>query len=176
MDRSSVGVSFKPPFITRPVWNIRYGRDEISDSEGRVVCYCPLESPATAMILTLLNGSPAAVVPATIDGAAKEVGELAVSKGWWTTPRTPLEIHALIHSEIAEATEAVRKGEPHMWTAPLKEGEKIGKPEGEAFELADAVIRIMDYFHHQNWPLAAAIQGKMIYNATRSWRHGGKKA
>ena len=41
----------------------------------------------------------------------KECHELAKSKGWWDgEERSDLEILALMHSEIAEATECVRKG------------------------------------------------------------------
>jgi len=49
------------------------------------------------------------------------------------------------------------------------------KPEGEAVELADAVIRIMDYFESKGWDLEHVIELKHDYNKTRSYRHGGKK-
>jgi hypothetical protein len=50
----------------------------------------------------------------------------------------------------------------------------IAKPEGEAVELADAVIRIGDYFAMRGWDLEAVVKLKMNYNATRPHRHGGK--
>jgi NTP pyrophosphatase (non-canonical NTP hydrolase) len=99
----------------------------------------------------------------------KMVHELAKLKGWHDgTPRTALEIHMLIVSEIAEATEAVRKNEPHIfWMYD-------GKPEGELVELADAVIRILDYCEVNGWDLEEAIAEKHSYNETRSYRHGNK--
>jgi len=91
---------------------------------------------------------------------------LAKEKGWYETERTPLEYHMLIVSEVAEATEAVRSGQPPTNT---------GKPEGEMIELADAVIRIMDYFEYRGFDLEGAIRTKHEYNKTRPHRHGGKK-
>ena len=49
------------------------------------------------------------------------------------------------------------------------------KPCGEAIELADVVIRIMDYFGHKKWNLEKCIEMKMKYNKGRAYRHGGKK-
>ena len=83
-------------------------------------------------------------------------------------PRTPLEVHALIHSEISEATEQVREGRLPYY----EDGE--GKPEGEAVELADAIIRIADYFGFMGWDLNDIITKKMIFNKSRPHRHGGK--
>ena len=98
---------------------------------------------------------------------AKEIHENAVSKGWWDQERNPLEIHALIHSEISEATECARNGEPDFHVDE-------GKPEGEAVELADAVIRILDYAAKRGWDFDAVVKAKMEYNKTRPHRHGGK--
>lgn len=92
----------------------------------------------------------------------------AVKSGWWIEEKPPLEIHMLIVSEIAEATEAARKDHPPVYL----DG---NKPEGEAVELADAVIRIADYFGHRGWDLEQIIRQKMDYNATRPFRHGGKR-
>jgi hypothetical protein len=75
----------------------------------------------------------------------------------------------LVVSEVAEATEAVRAGFPYLYFAD-------GKPEGEAAELADAVIRVMDYFEARGWDLEATIAIKHAYNKERSYRHGGKLA
>jgi len=100
----------------------------------------------------------------------KKAHGMAKKKGWHETERTPLEIHALIHSEIAEATEQVREGASAFYANP----QDRKKPEGEAVELADAVIRIADYFGKKGWDLERVIKKKMAYNASRPHRHGGK--
>ena len=89
-------------------------------------------------------------------------------KGWHDSPRSSLEIHALIHSEISEATEECRNGHKDFYVAD-------GKPEGEAVELVDAVIRIADYFGSKGWDLEKIIKAKMSYNEGRPYRHGGKR-
>ena len=49
------------------------------------------------------------------------------------------------------------------------------KPEGVAVELADCVIRILDYCGHAGIDIEEAIRIKHEYNKTRPYRHGGKK-
>lgn len=134
----------------------------------------------------------------------KEIHSNAVQHGWWKTfengkamEKNPLEIHALIHSEIAEATEEARKEKPSVYCVYegnelqldgtydegnaklpadyVKEAFLVCKPEGELVELADAVIRVMDYCESRGWDLGAAITLKHEYNKTRPFRHGGKK-
>lgn len=95
----------------------------------------------------------------------------AKDKGFWDTFKGTnderLSKHMLMVSELAEATESVRKGEESTyWDGP--------KPEGEAVELADCAIRIMDYFGQMKWDLEAVIVSKHNYNVTRERLHGKK--
>lgn len=133
----------------------------------------------------------------SINQWVSEIHSYAKEKGWWDAPqRTPLEIHMLVVSEVAEASECVRNGEPpiHYGTLPDSvssmgfdfiesnnryllspwEGGKQIKCEGEAVELVDAVIRIMDYFGAKGWDLEAVMEAKHAYNQKRPYRHGGK--
>lgn len=108
----------------------------------------------------------------TISALCSKAHEMAVEKGWWDVPeRSALEIHALIHSEVSEATEAVRNGLA-CW---VQDGPEQ-KPEGELSEMADIVIRVCDWCSKNDWDLEAAIVRKMAFNQTRGYRHGGKKA
>ena len=104
----------------------------------------------------------------TVNGLVKEVHELAKEKGWWDgVPRSPLEIYMLAVGELSEAVEDVRANKPEFY----KEGEK---PCGEAIEVVDCMIRLMDYAGYRKWDLEALIEMKLRYNETRARRHGGK--
>ena len=106
----------------------------------------------------------------TIKDWQREIHQLAREKGWYDSKqRTPLEIHMLIVSEIAEATEAVRNNELEIYV------KDDGKWEGEAVELADALIRILDYAESRGWDMDQIVNNKHEYNKTRAYRHGGKK-
>ena len=106
-----------------------------------------------------------------INEAAKEIHENARAHGWWDEERSFPEVLALIHSEISEALEEYRNG--HGATE-IYYGDN-GKPEGIPIELADAIIRILDYCGYAGIDIDAAITGKHGYNKSRPFRHGGKK-
>jgi hypothetical protein len=53
-------------------------------------------------------------------------------------------------------------------------GAALPKPEGVPSELADVIIRIFDDARSWNIDIAAAMKRKMLFNATRPLRHGGK--
>lgn len=66
---------------------------------------------------------------------------------------------ALIHSEASESLEAIRKGEAA----------------NEAEELADVIIRILDYAGWKGIDLQREVVEKMKHNETRGFKHGGKR-
>lgn len=104
--------------------------------------------------------------------------QTAKNKGWWGPKRDEDRVAAclaLIHSEVSEALEEVRKGPEAYDVHYQTNADDPFKPEGMVVELADAVIRIADLCGALNLDLADALITKMKYNETRSHRHGGKK-
>lgn len=104
----------------------------------------------------------------------------SLNAGWHTDTKTGQlidrnkgEMLCLIHSEISEAMEGERKGlmDDHLPHRVMAE-----------VELADAVIRIMDYAGRFKYDIGGAIIEKMEYNSNRldhklenRGKAGGKK-
>lgn len=118
--------------------------------------------------IDLLDSIPAAdVAPVTtLNELTKEIHDNAVSHGWWDEPRNLLEIVALCHSELSEAVEEYRAGRPMVWA------NEDGKPEGIATEMADCLIRILDWFGHEGLDTDEIVRQKMAYNRGRPYKHG----
>ena len=49
------------------------------------------------------------------------------------------------------------------------------KPEGNAAELADVIIRVLDYCAYAGIDIENVLEVKHEYNKSRPYRHGGKK-
>lgn len=93
-----------------------------------------------------------------------------VDRGWWdmgVENRNKAEMLMLMVTELAEACEALRK--PHLKDEHLPDEDAVG------LELADTVIRIMDYCGAYNIDLGDLIVKKLDYNRTRAYKHGNKK-
>ena len=99
-----------------------------------------------------------------------------LSNGWFDSNRTLAEDIVLIATELGELGECLRDSEhpaPEHWY----NGEKL-KPEGIMSELADILIRVLDMAVRNEGEagisIGSAVAEKLIYNASRGHRHGGK--
>lgn len=118
-----------------------------------------------------------------INDWTKTIHQNAVDHGWWEEARSLPEILMLCVSELAEALEEYRDGRPLVWFKqlvtpryqPNGEDKTPNKPEGVAVELADCIIRILDYCGKENIDIEAIMLAKHEYNKSRPYRHGGKK-
>src|ERR1044072_9321190 len=93
------------------------GRGAASSAAGRSERYCRMKSLTTM---------------------AAEVAALNTEKGWRTGDVSWGDHTALLHTEIAEATDAYRVRKLAEYTT------STGKPDDVASELADALIRLLD--------------------------------
>lgn len=130
---------------------------------------------------------------------AKDIHKNSVEHGWWDEPRSFGDIVALCHSELSEALEEYRNGMPDIYyrcKVNIEEGyegketiadgskdcnipceecsDRCAKPEGIAVELADCIIRILDFCGKEGIDIDSIVRIKHEYNKSRPYRHGGK--
>ena len=124
---------------------------------------------------------------------ANEIHKTAVEHGWWNPAPSFGEVVALCHSELSEALEEHRADRPMVYADQIVEASELDdglemqrttdlrqfspddKPEGIAVEMADCLIRILDWAAHEGVDMDAVVRAKMDYNKTRPYRHGGKR-
>ena len=106
-----------------------------------------------------------------INALASTVYQNAVDHGFHEVstrePRDHCVRIALMHTELAELTEAIRLGNP-----PSRNIEGFSEAEEE---VADLVIRALDYAAFDDMRLGEAIVAKIAFNAGRPKMHGGKE-
>lgn len=91
-----------------------------------------------------------------LNSLAAECHQTAREKGFWDEPRNEGELIALMHSELSEALEALRNEDDRNL----------------AEELADTIIRILDYVAFKGIDIEQAIETKMTLNKNRPRKHG----
>ena len=120
----------------------------------------------------------------SLKGMQARVRTVNEANGWFDSDdRTFGDDMALLHSEVSEAFEAFRLWGVEDVTRKLCEPvndahydtNHICKPEGIGSELADVLVRLLDTCERYDIDLEAEFNRKLEYNATRGYRHGGKR-
>lgn len=124
-----------------------------------------------------------------IDGLnefAAEVHQVSVDHGWYDNPPSTPERLMLMVSELSEALEEYRNGKPSQYVMrndggyldamfpDIEAWDKGEKPEGIGVELADCIIRILDFCAADGIDIETLINLKNEYNKLRPYKHGGK--
>ena len=117
-------------------------------------------------VLTLRMADAQQVLGPTLTTAletqATLISQFMQAQGFWESDNTGEKI-ALMHSELSEALEADRKN---------LDAEHIPGFTGVEEELADVIIRILDFAGHHQLRLGEALSAKIAYNLTRPFKHG----
>lgn len=107
----------------------------------------------------------------SLDDLAQECHDISKAHGFWDhaiVDRDPAEMRevknpsinaekiCLMHSELSEALEAQRNGDRDQ----------------EEEELADVIIRVLDYSHARGFSMDQAVRQKMAKNRDRPRLHG----
>lgn len=135
-----------------------------------------------------------------VNDLANRVRSINEANGWVSpeqdTPTHKIAVLALITTEVAEAIEDVRNGHERArltiqgrevtwdtmrgcWVSTDGMGTRwastvVPKPEGLPSEVADVIIRALDFAAARGIDIGAAIEQKLAYNETRAHRHGEK--
>jgi NTP pyrophosphatase (non-canonical NTP hydrolase) len=95
---------------------------------------------------------------------SKLVHDNAQNKGFYEGTFNDAEKIALMHSELSEALESLRAGDPVS--------EKLPAHSHTCEELADCIIRILDYAWAKNYNIGWACVEKHAFNLNRPHKHG----
>ena len=100
----------------------------------------------------------------TINTTSQLVHANAVAKGFWDSDRNDGELIALMHSELSEALEGLRHGNPPS--------DHIPEFTAVEEEMADLLIRVMVAAAGKGWRLGEALVAEIELSQGREWRHG----
>lgn len=108
------------------------------------------------------------VTTIALEDLAAEIYQNNVDHGFWENPiesYNKSEKLMLIVTELAEVCEALRTD---------AKDDKLPQYPGEWVEIADAIIRLLDYCAAYKIPIADVLLDKHNFNVSRPYKHGKK--
>lgn len=124
--------------------------------------------------LDILDLIESGTIQPTITVFKNIIDSINEANGWNIKVRDPAEWAILSVTEIVEAYEEYRNGK-HQDEIYFS-GDLIQKPEGIPVEHVDVLIRELHWFARNNINPIPILILKLRYNATRGFRHGGKRS
>jgi hypothetical protein len=162
------------PFTTQVFEPLRQMQDEIQRQNKAMGWYDGMESKYSQSVIQ----AESALHSDGYHDLAEEIKNLHADYERLMRERLFSNCCMNIVGEVAEMFESYRSGTLN------KECDKADKMRAnnlpvltaEQEEIADIVIRALDYAGRFNVDIARAVEGKHLFNRTRGHRHGGKKA
>lgn len=110
---------------------------------------------------------------------AKQIHEGNAERGFWEGERKLTEVVMLTVCELSEAIEADREGNrmsheryANYLNNPTPDNFKRYVKDTVQDEIADAMIRLLDFSHKFGIDLDFHVEHKLLYNASRPYKHG----
>ena len=119
-----------------------------------------------------------------LNAASRQIHENNKEKGFYEDPRETGTLLMLVVSELSEALEADRHNrharridfelfyEKNTSEDQKKRGFELYIKDSQEDEIADAIIRLLDYAGYKGIDLEWHIEQKLNYNKTRPYKHG----